>query len=391
MTEEELVNAEELGLDPERLRRVTRAIEEDTARGTYDGAAVLVARCGAVVLHEAIGHSHLATKRKAKRDDVFFVMSITKVMTAAVILSFIEKGKMSLTTPIAEVIPEFGVRGKQRVSVWHLLTHTGGMSAELPPLLPVEDAGNLQAYVAAACDEPLRTHPGERVSYSPFTAHAVLAEMVRRLDGGTRPFRQILADELFTPLGMKDTSLGVRKDLEGRRVPVVVRDPTPGLFNALLLESMNDLITEETELPAGGAVSTAWDLYRMAEMLRRGGELDGVRVLSPAMIELATSNHTGVEPNDIFDHAREIHGWDSYPAYLGLSFFLRGEGVFPTPFGIMASPETFGGLGAGSTVFWVDPERDLSFVLLTAGLLEEGACILRPQRLSDMAIAAVVD
>jgi len=391
MADEGIANARELGLDPDRLGRVKKAIEEDTGKGMYDGAVLLVARYGDVALHEAIGHSDLVAKRRAKKDDVFFVMSITKVMTTLVALSFIEQGKMDLTTKVAEVIPEFGVRGKQRVAVWHLLTHTGGMPAELPPMLPVEHVGDLQAYVAAACDEPLKAHPGKRVSYSPFTGHAVLAEMVRRLDGGSRPFRQILAEELFAPLGMKDTSLGVRKDLESRKVPVVVRDTTPGLFNAVLLESMNVLVTEETEVPAGGAVSTAWDLYRLAEMLRRDGELDGVRVLSPAMIELATTNHTGLEPNDIFDHAREIHGWDPFPAYLGLSFFLRGEGIFPTPLGTTASPETFGGLGAGSTVFWVDPERDLTFVLLTAGLLEEGACMLRHQRLSDMVIAAVVD
>jgi CubicO group peptidase (beta-lactamase class C family) len=170
-----------------------------------------------------------------------------------------------------------------------------------------------------------------------------------------------------------------------------VRDKTPGLFDPLLLEAMNSLITEETEIPAGGAVSTAEDLFRWAEMLRRGGELDGVRVLSPGIIKLATTNHTGTESNDIFDHAREIHGWDPYPAYLGLSFFLRGEGIFPTPFGQTTSPGTFGGLGAGSTVFWVDPERDLTFVLLTSGLLEEGASFLRHQRLSDLVVAAVVD
>ena len=80
-----------------------------------------------------------------------------------------------------------------------------------------------------------------------------------------------------------------------------------------------------------------------------------------------------------------------FPAYLGLSFFLRGKGHFPTPHGLTASPGTFGGMGAGSTLFWVDPERDLTFVFLSAGLLEDGRSILRHQRLSDMVIASVVD
>jgi CubicO group peptidase (beta-lactamase class C family) len=137
--------------------------------------------------------------------------------------------------------------------------------------------------------------------------------------------------------------------------------------------------------------STAWDIYRFSEMLRRGGELDGVRLLSPSIIKLATTNHTGTRPNDLFDYAREMYGWPEFPAYLGLSFFLRGAGVFPTPLGTTTSPGTFAGLGAGSTVFWVDPERDLTFVCFTAGLLEEAASMLRFQRLSDLVVAAVID
>ena len=174
-----------------------------------------------------------------------------------------------------------------------------------------------------------------------------------------------------------------------RCVPVVVRDRTKGLFDAAVLEGFNALLQEDTEIPAGGAVSTAADLFRWAEMLRRGGELDGARVLSPAIIRLATTNQTGLMPNDLFDYAREMYGWPDFPAYLGLSFFLRGEGTFPSYFGLTASAGTFGGIGAGSTLFWVDPARELTFVCLTAGLLEEGRSCERFQRLSDLAIAAV--
>jgi CubicO group peptidase (beta-lactamase class C family) len=379
------------GLDPDRLLRVRQAVETDTGKGLYDGAVYAVGRHGKIVLLEAVGHTDLASGRAAATDDVFVIMSLTKTFTAGAVFSFIERGELALTTRIAEVIPEFGIKGKHRLTVAHLLTHTGGMSVDLPPMLPMEQVGDLKAYVAAACHDPLKSHPGTRVSYSPLTAHAVLAEVVRRLDGGSRPFRRILDEVLFQPLKMKDTSLGIRKDLEPRKVPVVVRDKTPGLFDPMMMEAMNLLIREDTEIPAGGAVSTAFDLFRWAEMLRNHGELDGVRILSPAILKLATNNHTGNMSNDIFDHAREIHGWDPYPAYLGLSFFLRGEGIFPMPFGQIASPGTFGGLGAGSTMFWVDPERDLTFILLTAGLLEEGASFIRHQRLSDLVIGAVVD
>jgi CubicO group peptidase (beta-lactamase class C family) len=384
-------DAKSVGLDPDCLARLKASIEQDTSKGIYDGAVFLVARGGTVAMHEAVGYTDLDNKRVAQKDDAFFIMSITKQLTTTLVLSRIDSGELALTTRIADVIPEFGKKGKQRINVKHLLTHMSGISTEMPPGLPLEQVGDLQAYVAAACEQRLLTIPDKGVSYNPFTAHAILAEMVRRLDGGKRPFRQILAEELFEPLGMKDTSMGLRPDLAGRRVPVIVRDLTPGLFEPVLLEATNILFTEETEIPAGGVFSTVADIYRFSEMLRHGGELDGVRILSPGIVRLATTNHTGTHRNDLFDYAREEHGWPEFPAYLGLTFFLRGEGIFPTPLGVATSPGTFAGLGAGSTLFWVDPERDLTFVCLTAGLLEEVASVDRFQRLSDMVVASVVD
>jgi CubicO group peptidase (beta-lactamase class C family) len=251
--------------------------------------------------------------------------------------------------------------------------------------------GNLEVIVAAVCQMGPESLPGQEVSYSPITAHAILAEIVRRLDGGNRSFREILAADLFQPLGMKNTALGLPKNLAARRVPVLVRDRSEGLFPPEMLEAFNALLKEDTEIPAGGAVSTAMDIFRWAETLRRGGELDGVRVLSPAILKTATTNHTGLRPNSLWNYARELRGWDEFPAFLGLSFFLRGTGIFPTYFGTMASPGTFGGIGAGSTLFWVDPERDLTFVCLTAGLLEESHSVERFQRLSDLVHAAVIN
>jgi CubicO group peptidase (beta-lactamase class C family) len=132
-------------------------------------------------------------------------------------------------------------------------------------------------------------------------------------------------------------------------------------------------------------------LFRFAEMLRRGGELDGARILSPAMIELVQINQTGDLPNSLMDYTYAFRGWEPFPAYLGLGFFLRGEGIHPTPFGTLASPETFGGLGAGSTCFWIDPIRDLSYVFMSSGLMEDSYSIERHQKLSDLVFAALTD
>jgi CubicO group peptidase (beta-lactamase class C family) len=384
------MGATELGFDEDRLTRVIRAIETDVANELYDGAVVVVGRSGELALHEAVGFADRAAGRRARVDDVFHLMSITKTFTSAALLRRVDQGEIQLTTQVSEVLPEFGIKGKQRVTFAQLLTHTGGMPPELPAI-PLDKLGDLETVAGAVCRQPLAATPGRLVSYSPLGAHAVIGEAVRRLDGGKRAFREILSEELFTPLGMNDTALGVRQDLAARRVPVVVRDRTPSLFEPDLLEAMNVLFDEATEMPGGGGLATAQDIFRWAEMLRRGGDLKGSRILSPAILDLATRNHTGEEPNHIFDFAREMRGWDDYPAYLGLGFFIRGEGIFPMPFGLTASPRTFGGLGAGSTMFWVDPRRELVFVCLTAGLLEESRNIDRLQRLSDLVLSAITD
>ncbi|MCC6763782.1 MAG: beta-lactamase family protein [Deltaproteobacteria bacterium] len=380
----------DLGLDPDRLARLVAAIEADVGAERYDGAVVLVARGGQVALHAAIGWADRAARRRAALDDVFTIFSVTKTLTTVALLMRIDRGEIALTTPVAEVLPEFGTCGKQRITVSQLLTHTAGLATGLPPL-PMESLGDLSAFVAAACRQPLEATPGSSVHYSAITAHAVLAEIVRRLDGGTRRFRDVLDADVLRPLGMRDTALGLRPDLAARKVPVVVRDRSPGVFDPDLLEAFNVIVGPDTEIPAAGAVSTVADLFRLAECFRRGGEFEGTRLFAPALLRLATAIHTGDRPNGFYAFACEQRGWDPFPANIGLSFFVRGAGVFPTYLGLTSSPRTYAGLGAGSSMFWVDPERDLTFVLLSAGLLEETRNLERCQRLSDLVQAAAVD
>ena len=384
------MDVRELGLDPVQLQRVTEVIEADVGAERYDGAVVLVARHGQVALHEAVGFAERASERRAKTDDVFHLFSVTKTFTAVTVMRRVDRGELQLTTPVAEIIPEFGAKGKQGITVAQLLTHTAGMPVELP-FIPIEQLGDTPAVALAVANQALQVKPGGIVSYSPIGGFAVLAEIVRRLDGGSRSFRQILDAELFGPLGMKNTCLCLRPDLAARRVPVVVRDRTPGIIPPEALESINVLQTDTFEMPGGGSLGTAHDLFRWTEALRCGGELDGVRVLSPAMLKLALTNQTGSEPNHIFDGMCQARGWEQFPANLGLGFFLRGGGIFPMPFGVTASSDTYGGLGAGSTMFWVDPERDLAFICLTTGVLEDSRNFERMQRLSDLALAAVID
>jgi len=380
-----------LGFDEQRLANVGHVIENDVRAEKYDGAVLCVARGGETAAFGAFGYAERASGRELKTDDVFLSFSVAKQLTVAIVLNRIERGQLSLTGRVAEVIPEFGCLGKENITLFHLLTHTAGLMFGPPQLADLSDLGNLEAVVAATCASPVEGIPGETVYYSAIVAHAIMAEMVRRVEGRERSFREILAQDLFEPLGMNDSALGLRSDLAARMCPVVARDRRPGLFDPELLESLPLLLNEESEVPGGAALLTAGDLNIFANMLRAGGAINGTRILSPAMIDLATRNHTGDRPNGMWNYAVGMRGWSTFPASLGLGFFLRGEGVFPAMFGTMASPRTFGGLGAGSNMFWVDPERDITCVFLSNGLIEETYNAERLQKISDMVLASVVD
>jgi CubicO group peptidase (beta-lactamase class C family) len=297
----------------------------------------------------------------------------------------VERGHIRLDTPVAETIPEFVVRGKAGITLAYLLCHMAGMPATNPNLA-LEGQGDLEQVVASVCGEALVSVPGERVSYSPIMAHAIIGELVRQLDGGKTRLGDIMARDIFAPFGM-------REELAARAVPVIVRDRRPGMFDADSAEALGRLVLDvsvDAEIPSGGVVSTAGDIFRFAEALRRGGSLEEVRILSPATVALATRIHSGDKTNSLYDFARGMRDWPKFPANLGFGFFVRGSGHHPTYFGMSASPATLGAMGAGSTLFWVDPERGLTFVCLTSGLMEETRSCDRFMRLSDIAIAAAL-
>lgn len=380
------------GFDPERLQRLSQVIRADIEAERYDGCELIVGRGGSIAYHEHFGWADRAAGRRVERDQVFVTMSVGKQFVVAVLLNRIERGELSLTTRVADVIPEFAARGKERITIAQMLTHTAGMPATIPPMLPPDQLGNLEAVVAATCAGLPECLPGTRVNYSAVVAHAVLAEVVRRVDGSRRSFRQIVDEDLFRPLGMKSTSLGLRTDLAERVAPVVARDRRRGLFEPEQVEMFGAAaLTEQAEIPAGGYVSMASDIFRFAEMLRREGELDGARILSPPMVELIQVNQTGEQPNSLWDYTYAFRGWEPFPACLGLGFFLRGEKIHPTPFGVLASPLTFGGIGAGSNAFWVDPVRDVSFAFLSSGLMEDSYSLERHQRLADLVHSSIID
>jgi len=375
----------------ERLDHLRRVIAEDIAAGRYFGAVLAIARAGQLGLHEAIGHADAAASRALRLDSVFSIFSVTKAITNVLVLRAIELGRFALTTRISDLVPEFSGGLRNQITVHHLLTHTSGLPIVFA-IKPDMYIDRLDEVVAAVCAhiQPAEP-PGERVAYSPLANHALLGEALRRTDPKRRSYRAIVHEDLLAPLGMGDSSVGLRRDLRARHVVPDFRGNFPITHPGHSNLGPNGAFEEEdAEMPWVGLASTVPDLLRFAEMLRRGGELDGSRILSPAMLELATRNWTGEKPNELYKALFEQRGWPPAPAYLGLGFALRGTAMCHHLYGTLTSPGTFGNYGAGSALYWVDPARELTFVCLSAGVMNSLDNIERFQRLSDIAVAAAL-
>jgi CubicO group peptidase (beta-lactamase class C family) len=372
------------------LARLVAAVRADIDAGQYDGAVLALAHAGRLGLLNAVGSTDRSRGRPARTDDVFLLMSMTKTLTAGLVLQLIDEGRLTLDTPVSSVVPEFGVKGKQNVTVYHLLTHTGGVWSQFSPApgLSGTDMGNLAAMVDAVSNSTLLHAPGTQVTYSPWASFAILGELARRIDGRSLSFADLMTERIFTPLGMSDTTIGLPMT-DPRRVPVVVRDEAEGVAPRASLEALNEVLDETSERPSGGAFSTAHDVVRFAEMLRCHGRLGSTRLLSPAIVRYALRVHTGDMPNVFWDYAKQANGIPDHPANFGLGVYVRGKGHHFTPLGLTASPRAFGAIGGGSTGFVVDPDRDLTFVFLSAGFVEGLGHFARMQRLSDLAIACV--
>lgn len=377
----------DVGIDETKLDLLRASIENDIANMRADGSIVIVARHGKIVMHEAIGFADRDAGRKAQIDDVMPIMSVTKQMTAAAVFRFIDRGQFGLTTRIAEIIPEFAQGGKERVTVREALSHQAG----LPMQHPFEDWENgNEDYVARLCAKPYEPSPSNIANYHAGAAHAVLGEVMRRVDPEKRPVRRILAEEVFEPTGMKNTALTLldRPDLEPRVVPIAMRDDSPDALPVNDVKKVGELC-KRVELPAGGCFSTAYDQFLFAEMFRNNGRANGQRVLSPAIIRAATTIESGEKLHGLFMGAAERDHTDAFPANIGLSLYVRGTGIFITNMGTLASPQTYAGSGFGGQTFWVDPVSDVTFIHLVCGFPQLYNARKRSQRLADLVHSAI--
>ncbi|GJH29372.1 serine hydrolase [Caballeronia novacaledonica] len=384
----EVVEPSSVGVDDGALTRLREGFTNDVARGRHFGGTLLLARRGGVVLHEGIGYLDAEKKRSATTDALYCNMSLSKAYVAGMVLQLIDQGKLSLSTRIADIIPEYGVRGKGATEIWHLMNHTAGTWSGFvpPPPLAMSDTFNMERMVAAIASLSVAFHPGSQVCYSPAAGHILLGEIVQRITG--RGFAEVTRERLFEPLGMTRARYGLDPE-DPNHVRICMVDHNPGSASIDVMEGLNELMRSGRCLPGGSAFATAYDVFRFAEMQRQGGSIDGVRFLSPALVEYATRNSTGSLSNTFWDFSRIDRGISDFPANFTLfGGYARGSGHYLTPLGYTASPSSYGAVGSGSTMYLVDPKREMVFVFLSAGLTEGLGHFQDICRLADLAIAA---
>ena len=191
---------------------------------------------------------------------------------------------------------------------------------------------------------------------------------------------------------MEHTAVGLRADLRERHIkPAWMFDKTPLVHRGHSDYGPDGAFEEEdAEMPWVGMVTTVSDMFRLTEMLRRGGALDGAQILSPVTVDQMKINRTGEMFNQLHGKHAVKRGWEPTPLYAGLGVFLRGTAMTHHQFGLYAPPETFGQHGQGSMLYWVDPVHQITFIHFSHGIMIEAENFERMQVLSDIALTSLV-
>ncbi|HVK12917.1 MAG TPA: exo-beta-N-acetylmuramidase NamZ domain-containing protein [Gemmataceae bacterium] len=329
-------------IDKGRLDRIDGAVEAAIQRGNCPGAVVVVVHGDEVVFRKAYGQRCKSPVPAAMTPDTVFDMaSITKpVATATSVMVLIEKGKLRPSDKVAKYWPEFAANGKDDVTVEHCLTHVSGL---IPDNSIKDYVGSREDMLKRIAGLSLQSPPGTRFRYSD-VGFIVLGELVGRVGG--KPVDEFAAENVFAPLKMADTGFKPSEGLKKRTAPTGARD------GKSIVGEVHDPRAFALGGVAGhaGLFGTADDLARYCRMLIRGGELDGVRVLSPLTVKLFT------EPCPVPPSGLRSRGWD-----VGTSFSAQRGELFPEGDG-------FGHTGFTGTSVWVDPPSRTAAIILTSRL-----------------------
>ncbi|MFD0318408.1 serine hydrolase domain-containing protein [Streptomyces flavalbus] len=378
------VDPGEAGLDAKALHRLDQHFAQYVDEGRLPGFLVAVARGGRVAHLTTHGHRDLAAGLPVEPDTLWRIYSMTKPVTSVAALLLVEEGRLGLDDPVAHHLPAFAdarvyeggsgddVRTRPAdgpILVRHLMTHTAGLTFAFYHSHPVDalyrEAGlessvppgaDLAEAVEVYAGLPLQFEPGTQWNYS--VASNVLGRVVEVVSG--QPLDTFFAERIFRPLGMPDAGFEVDAEQSGRLAELYGQREDGSLkpIAGLPLHGRPRFLSG-----SGGMVAGAYDVHRFMELLRRRGELDGVRLLDPRTVDLMTANH--------LPGGADLRAFGSRPAHdepgnEGVGFGLGVSVVIdPDRTKAPAGLGTYGWTGVATTAFWVDPGRDLTVQFMT--------------------------
>jgi CubicO group peptidase (beta-lactamase class C family) len=383
--------AEQAGMSKQKLDRIRPALQQEVDQGKLSGTVVMVARKGKLVYADAVGFQDKAESKPMALDSVFRIYSMTKPLVSVAAMMLVEDGKVQLTDPISKFLPAFKgqqvsvartdaefarityttVPADREATVQDLLRHTAGLAyGEITVNTPVKTAyGAAGVHLPGVRDydsrdmtpaeqaervgkAPLAHQPGRVWEYS--LASDILGRVVEAASG--KRLGEFLDERLFKPLKMTDTAFWVPVDKMARLAQPLPVDLASGQPSKLIDVSAQP----KNDSGGAGAVSTARDYLRFAQMMLNGGALDGERVLSRTTVALMTSDHLGthisapVTPGEL--------GLGTLGYGFGLGFAVRlAPGIAAVP----GSQGDYTWAGYAGTYFWVDPKEELAVVYMS--------------------------
>jgi CubicO group peptidase (beta-lactamase class C family) len=287
------------------------------------------------------------------------LFSATKPLTAMCVHLLAERGQLKLDAPVAEYWPEFANNGKAAITVRHILTHRGGFPDDT-----IFKAVSWET-VVKMMEETTPVYPaGEMVAYHPLNYGWVLGEVVRRVSD--KPIERFMHDELFAPLQMHDSFLGLPETQDFRSMRWHTPNDEPGMGR------LNSEASRRMPMPAATGWTTSSDMTRFYQMMLNGGELDGVRVVKPETVKQALA----VSAMDQYDQTLKVkirwgHG------------FSLGGGKYNS-YGPQSTIQTFGHNGYQSTTAWADQERGLACAFFTNQVIGEELSFRRALQTNTM-------
>lgn len=392
-------DAADLGFDTGRLARLDAHFKKYVDDGRLPGWSLAVARDGEIAHSTTYGWADIEAKRPLEGDAIFRIASMTKPICGVAAMILWEEGLFELRDHVKWHIPSFADQKVFRsgsttnprldpvtepMEMWHLFTHTAGLTYGFMYSHSVDQMYRNAGFewgmppdkdLAGICDMlaalPLLFQPGTEWNYS--MSIDVLGRVVEVLSGMS--LGEFMKKRIFDPLGMTDTAFYVPEDKTDRLAALYVMNPADR--KAMRLDAMAGGATRKplAELGGGGLVSTMSDYMKFAMMLRNGGELGGVRILSPRTVSYMASNHLP-DGADLSEFGRPLF---AETAFDGVGFGLTMSVTLdPVKAKVPGSVGDYGWGGAFSTIFTVDPAEDLVYLFMTQ-LMPSSAHPIRPQ------------